>query len=77
MTAAPAKNPIRLLLIDDSEIVRAGLRALLGTAADAGGSSLRSLMILTILVASGLGVYLAVLRLFGVVRITEVFRRAE
>ena len=55
----------------------AGLRALLGTAADAGGSSLRSLVTMTILVASGLGVYLVVLRLFGVVRISEVFRRAE
>jgi putative peptidoglycan lipid II flippase len=56
-------------------IAIAGLRVLLGTVADAGGSSLRSLVVMTILVAFGLGVYLAVLRLFGVVRITEVFSK--
>lgn len=31
MTATPAVSKIRLLLVDDSEVVRAGLRALLGT----------------------------------------------
>jgi two-component system response regulator DevR len=31
MTSSPPTTPIRLLIVDDSEVVRAGLRALLGT----------------------------------------------
>ena len=51
----------------------AGLQALLAMFPDAGGSSIRSLVVMTVLVVFGLSVYLAVLRLFGVAQITETF----
>jgi putative peptidoglycan lipid II flippase len=52
-------------------IAIAGLQALPAMIPDASASSVRSLVVMTVLVVLGLGVYVGVLRLLGVVRIAE------
>ncbi len=52
-------------------IAIAGLQALPAMIPGASASSVRSLVVMTVLVVLGLGVYVGVLRLLGVVRITE------
>jgi putative peptidoglycan lipid II flippase len=54
-------------------IAIAGLQMLPAMLPDAGASSIRALVVMTVLVLLGLGVYVGVLRLLGVVRITEFF----
>lgn len=56
-------------------IVVAGLRALLSPLPTDNVSSIRSLTIMTILVVGGLAAYAGMLRLFGIVEITEIFSR--
>ncbi|MPZ38195.1 MAG: murein biosynthesis integral membrane protein MurJ [Rhizobiales bacterium] len=55
-------------------IVITGFRALL-TLPAGGGSSARSLTLMAILVLSGLSVYVGVLRVFGLIRITDITGR--
>jgi putative peptidoglycan lipid II flippase len=56
-------------------IVIAGLRAWLSLFPDGNASSIQALTIMTMLVLGGLSVYVGALRLFGVLQITETFRK--
>ena len=69
--------PRRMTIIAGATVLMAvaiaGLRALLP---EIGGSSIRSLAILAILVLFGLSVYVGLLRVFGLIRISEIARHS-